>query len=224
MDFFIGDPFKSTKRNKGKLILKTRSIIRTPRAFTRCTPDFTGHFTAFSIRFHPTGLYNLLGISMDQLGNNSIPASEIKIFPIEEMTDRMLYASDISHCIEIIEPYLLCCAMKQRSTQNFIEEAARKIISEKGQVSINELASGSYLSVSQLEKKFIKQIGVSPKTYSCMQRIFQLVIDKTRRPDTKWSALAYEYGYFDSIHFSREFNKYFSFNPSGFAPSNFILM
>lgn len=224
IDFFIGDTFKKTKRNAKKLVMNTRTIIRAPHAFKNCAPGFTGHFISFTINFHPTGLHHLMGIAMDELGNNSIPASDIKLLPFEKITEKMLYATDIHRCVEIVEPYLRRLAEIHQPTNSFTDQAAMQIVRDKGVVCINRLAADNYLSVSQLERNFLKKVGVCPKVYASMQRIFYLLNDKTQKPDSKWGALAYEYDYYDPIHFTREFKKYFSFNPSGFVPSDYILM
>lgn len=224
MDFIIGDDFKKSKGNAGKLILKTRAIIRTPIACKNCMPEFSGHFISFSIKFHPTGLHRLLGIAMDKLGNNSIPVSEISLFPVEEIIDKMMYASSIGHCIRTVEPYLLSLAMNYRPAAGLTEQAAREIIQEKGMISVSELASHSCISVSQLEKNFNRKVGVSPKVYASMQRLFSLLCDKTKNREDKWSALAYKYDYHDPIHFTREFNKYFSLNPTTFNSLNYTIL
>lgn len=224
IDFFIGDTFKATRGNIRKLVYKTRTIIRGPQAFKKCAPGFSGHFISFSIHFHPTGLHRLMGIVMDELGSNSIPASDIKLLPFEEITDKMLYAADIRRCIEVIEPYLWRLAVNQSRRKGYTEQAAMQIVNNRGIVSINELAACNYLSVSQLERNFLKKVGVCPKVYASMQRIFHLLNDKTKKPDSKWGALAYEYDYYDPIHFTREFKKYFNINPSGFVPADYILM
>src|SRR3546814_12139068 len=54
-----------------------------------------------------------------------------------------------------------------------------------------------FRSVSQLEKNFNKKIGVSPKTYASMHRLFGLLRDKTENREDKWSALAYKHNYYD---------------------------
>src|SRR3546814_2109401 len=82
----------------------------------------------------------------------------------------------------------------------------------------------SDLSVSQLEKNFNKKIGVSPKTYASMHRLFGLLRDKTENREDKWSALAYKHNYYDPIHFTREFNNYFNLNPSSFDFSRHLLL
>src|SRR3546814_6779051 len=70
IDFVIGDPFKKSKPNARKLVLKTRAILRTPSACKNCMPPFSGHFIIFNIKFHPTGMHRLFGFTMNSLGNN----------------------------------------------------------------------------------------------------------------------------------------------------------
>src|SRR3546814_819043 len=214
IDFVIGDPFKKSKPNARKLVLKTRAILRTPSACKNCMPQFSGHFIIFNIKFHPTGMHRLFGFTMNSLGNNSIALEDTSLFPVEEIVERMMYATHISTCIQIIEQYLLPLAMNSPQETEHTALAAQKVIQAKGQVTIQELASTNCLSVSQLEKNFNKKIGVSPKTYASMHRLFGLLRDKTENREDKWSELAYKHNYYDPLHFTREFNKYLNLNPS----------
>jgi len=224
IDFIIGDALQKNKANAGKLILKTRAFVRTPIACKNCLPEFSGHFSSFSIKFHPTGLHQLLGITMDQLGNNSIPVSDIRLFPVEEIIDKMMYAPHIGYCKNIVEPYLLALAVAHRPIPGPTERAAREIIEVKGLISVSELASNNCLSISQLEKNFNKKVGVSPKAYASMHRLFGLLHDKIQNREDKWSALAYKYDYFDPIHFTRDFNKYFNLTPTAFNKLSYLLL
>ena len=114
--------------------------------------------------------------------------------------------------------------MKHRPVPAPTEQAACAIIKAKGLISVSELASNTCLSVSQLERNFNKKVGVSPKAYASMQRLFGLLHDKTKNREDKWSSLAYKYDYHDPIHFTRDFNKYFNLNPTAFNRLSYLLL
>ncbi|HEX5551937.1 MAG TPA: AraC family transcriptional regulator, partial [Chitinophagaceae bacterium] len=86
---------------------------------------------------------------------------------------------------------------------------------------ITQLANESYLSVRQLERSFIRYIGISPKTYYRMHRFLQLLQAKNNAPEEKWGSLAHEFGYYDQMHLVKEFKDFLKVTPSSFVLSDF---
>lgn len=221
IDFFIGSPFETIDCHTGQPIPFTRCTIRGPRTCKKYIIRLRAHFISFTIRFHPTGLYRLLGIPMDRFADKAMPAADIKLLPFDTMCDRMLYAGSIGACIEIAEEYLLPLAFRSKMLPDRTEQIAQELMRQKGQTFVKDLATNNYLSARQLERNFKREIGVSPKTYSRMIRLHSLIQSKISNPAAKWSALAYEYNFFDQMHFIREFNDFLELNPSEFVPADF---
>lgn len=221
IDFFLGDPFETIDCHTGRLIPFTRCTIRGPRTCRKYLIRLKGHFISFTIHFHPTGLYRLLGIPMDRFTNKAMPGADVSLLPFDTICESMLYASRISACIEIVEGHLLPLAFKRRPLPGLTEQIAQELIQQKGRAFVKDLASRNYLSARQLERNFKREIGVSPKTYSRMIRLHCLIQSKINNPAVKWSALAYEYNFFDQMHFIREFNDFLELNPTEFVPADF---
>lgn len=179
------------------------------------------NFISFTIIFRPTGIYRLLNIPINRFTDKATPTDDVGFIDFDDITAQMLYAPDIGACVKIVEGYLFSMASKCRFRPLITESIAQKIIAQNGIVSITELATESYLSVRQLERNFIREIGVSPKTYSNMLRLRHLIRTKIKKPELKWGALAYEYNYYDQMHFIREFRHYLNLNPSEFIPDDF---
>lgn len=221
IDFFIGHPFDTIDCHTGQSIPFTRCTIRGPRTCKKYIIRLRARFVSFTIRFHPTGLYRLSGIPMDRFTDKAMPGADISLLPFDTICERMLYAGSISACTEIIEEYLLPLAIKRRPVPGITEQIAQELIQRKGQACVRDLAAKNYLSARQLERNFKKEIGVSPKTYSRMIRLHSLIQSKISNPAAKWTTLAYEYNFFDQMHFIREFNDFLELNPSKFIPAEF---
>lgn len=221
IDFFLGDGFETELISTGHIVPFERCTIRGPRTHIIYSINLKGEFISFSIKFNATGLYKLLGIPMDKFTNKAIPGSVISQLPFEAITDQLLHAKNISVCIQIIEPYLLLLAEKSRPVPVVIDKAAQLIADIHELNSISGLANDSYISLRQLERDFIKYMGICPKTYCRMQRFLRLLKAKKNTPELKWTTLAHDFGYYDQMHLVKEFKHFLKTTPSAFVSSDF---
>jgi AraC-like DNA-binding protein len=222
IDFFIGDAFETIDCHSGDTVPFIRCTVRGPRTGKKYLIRLRGHFASFTIKFHATGMYRLLGIPMDNFRDKAVPGADIGVLALGNLTEQLLYADDISTCIAIAEPYLLRLASGRGVTApGSTAQVVGQLLQQKGSVSIASLAIASNLSIRQLERNFIKEIGVSPKTYSRMLRFVHLLQNKMTSPHQKWAALAYDADYFDQMHLVKEFKQFLGTTPSSFIPADF---
>ncbi|TPH15776.1 helix-turn-helix domain-containing protein [Litorilituus lipolyticus] len=90
---------------------------------------------------------------------------------------------------------------------NFIREHYSK------KITVKEIAHLSHLSISALERRFKKHLGLTPKQFINQVRLEQarrLLID-TQRPIAQ---IAHETGFVDNSYFTRQFMKYFEELPT----------
>ena len=111
---------------------------------------------------------------------------------------------------------LLDCA--NATDKNISQDISRvcKYIQEHlcAEMTLQELAQEGGLSVSQFKYKFKQQTGISPRNYINHLKIEQ--IKKRIAPGTKFTDLAYEYGFCNSSYFSAVFKKYVGMTPSAY--------
>jgi transcriptional regulator GlxA family with amidase domain len=66
-------------------------------------------------------------------------------------------------------------------------------------------ADHARLSVRQYERRFLEEVGLTPKTFARTTR-FQRALDAKRfYPQRTWLSIAHEFGYFDQMHMVRDF-------------------
>jgi AraC-like DNA-binding protein len=69
------------------------------------------------------------------------------------------------------------------------------------------------MSTRNFQRKFVEEIGVSPKLFARLGR-FQLALDIKRACGTDWSNVAHELGYFDQMHMVKDFQAFGGDSPS----------
>lgn len=77
------------------------------------------------------------------------------------------------------------------------------------------------LSLRQFQRRFARQIGVTPKLYARLARLAGVIAMRDSEPDLSWTRLAYANGYADQAHLTREFQAFVRAAPSRFRALQF---
>lgn len=222
IDFFMGDTFETKECRTTTVAPFARCTIRGPRTYRKYTISLNGQLVSFSIRFTPAGLYALLGMPAELFRDEAVDGATVlpQIFP--EVTERLMGCFDIQGCVEVVEPYLLqLCKRTGAKGSPAVTHMAGLIAAENGAMPISRLQREVCLGKRQLERNFVKEVGVSPKMYSRMLRFSLAVQHKINHSSTGWAALAYEFGYADQMHLIKDFHQFLSLRPSEFSAEDF---
>ena len=104
-----------------------------------------------------------------------------------------------------------------RSMYSKALRTAHHMLDRNGAIRIGEIADHARLSVRQYERRFLEEVGLTPKTFARTRR-FQRAFDAKRFfPQRTWLSIAHEFGYFDQMHMVRDFQIL-----GGDAPSNLL--
>ena len=87
-------------------------------------------------------------------------------------------------------------------------------------LNIGQYAYKANMSIRNFERRFIEQIGVSPKVYYRLVRFNNALIEKLKYPQKNWTSIAYECGYYDQMHMIKEFKQFANLNPSHLLQPN----
>ena len=103
-----------------------------------------------------------------------------------------------------------------RRTQT-IDYALGKLQRSPATTTVNELTRDMGISPRRLSQLFQDNIGVSPKTYSRIQRFQQAVQLMHRGADIHWIELALTCGYYDQSHFANDFRAFSGISPTHYS-------
>ncbi|SKC82326.1 helix-turn-helix domain-containing protein [Ohtaekwangia koreensis] len=220
LDFFIGGSYKTFLCSSGQLIPFARCTIRGPRTYRKYRIEINEDFACFSIRFKPTGIYQLLGIPMSEFCDQSVDASLVMPALFNDITEQLMECKDFDSCKNMIEPFLIN-QLSLRSADSASEKLATLIKDVASASRITSLYKDIPLSGRHLERNFRKEVGVSPKTYSNLLRFEKVMQARKQRPSEKWSVIAYEFNYFDQMHLVKDFKKFLNITPTAFRPGDF---
>jgi AraC-like DNA-binding protein len=76
------------------------------------------------------------------------------------------------------------------------------------------------MSVRNFERRFGEQVGTSPKLFCRLLRFNKAFKSKINVPEKNWSDIAYECGYYDSLHLIKEFKQFANASPTALFNEN----
>ncbi|EQA43198.1 DNA-binding helix-turn-helix protein [Leptospira broomii serovar Hurstbridge str. 5399] len=150
-----------------------------------------------------------MNLSLDNL------TDRIKILETEE---KLFEANNHRQRISLIERFLLS-ELKGIRPDMLVLETIRKIRAAKGDLRIGELLKGLPISRDSYEKKFRRIIGTTPKQFSEIVRMRNLIDQYS--PNISLTETAYQAGYYDQAHFIKEFKSFTGLTPKEFFKSKY---
>ncbi len=129
------------------------------------------------------------------------------------LEDQLGSAKSDAQRITAVEKFLLG-RITSRETDKLVLGALALIHKTKGNIRIQELMAQLNISQSPLEKRFRQIVGTSPKKFATIVR-FKNVIQQYD-PSNSLTELAFQAGFYDQSHFSKEFKSFTGDTPEDF--------
>ncbi len=216
MAFILGDDIKRYT-SQDEFILQPRAMV----LGQTIEPFFiepTGHVNSFAIRFYPHGFANFVSTDIKNLANKETP---LELLFGEEITkfleQKIIKAADTQKRIEIIERFLLDRLNNEKTIDNIVKTTIDTLIATSGSTPIKAILKDNLSKRRQLERKFQKQIGISPKQLGKVIRLQTALKRLLNRQSENFTEIAYESEYYDQAHFIKDFKEF-----TGTTPKEFI--
>jgi AraC-like DNA-binding protein len=116
-----------------------------------------------------------------------------------------------------LQDFLLPKALPRACDWELVKAAAKLLYHTTGGCRIEELADACNTSVRQLQRRFQRVVGASPKFFARTLRFEQAQRRLMFTPGSDLTQLAYQCGYFDQAHFIKEFRAFTGKTPSAYA-------
>jgi AraC-like DNA-binding protein len=218
--FFKALPVKLVDTETGK-ILKTGGSHGVVGLSTQYNGEmtFNGCYAWFEIIFRPNGFYKIFNIPTGKIINQIIHIDEIFDRGIQIFVEQLCHADGLVEMGKLADAFLLFYLNKRKTVndKDKISYTITAIIKSGGLVNIDALAYNANMSIRNFERKFIAEMAMSPKLFSCITRFNHALNLKLKYPGMHWTSVAHQSGYFDQMHLIKDFKKF-----SGAAPNSFI--
>ena len=171
-----------------------------------------GAVQLLGIRFHPGGTSPFLRVPMSELTDRIAELGSLSSELERELLLVSQYLASLPDKIGAVEAALTARLLSGSDDSSAIRLAAR-IVDSDGRVSVDQLATAAGISSRQLERRFLREIGIGPKLLGRILR-FQQVFRAVERVDSAWAVIAVECGYYDQAHLIRDFSQFAGQTPA----------
>lgn len=172
-----------------------------------------GQLEIIAIRCYPWTVFDLLGLPS---GKNGVQVFEHPMARLQSTLNRWICDGRIDEALACIARYFLELR-SQVAMDSMLSKAGLAMRKANGRLPVSQVAAAAHATVRTLERKFKQSSGHTIKDVSALIRFEQVRNHLWHVPDANLAALAYELGYTDQSHLSREFKRYSGATPAAFA-------
>lgn len=182
---------------------------------------YTSASPSIGIRFKPHGIRPFIQGAAQDLVDNNLPLETCFGSDIRLLEERILNANSFQQRIVLIEQFFsLKLSSDDFETDKQLEQALRLIQQHKGTVSMKLLAHSLNLSTRSLERKFQRDIGITPKKYLRIVRVLAALQKAAYDSSNTLTQVAQAHRYFDQAHFIKEVQTFTGVSPKAFLQSD----
>ena len=167
-----------------------------------------GAYKIIVFQLYPFATRLLINESPKTLNDKCYDLDQVKGVNAKKTTQRLINKGTEER-IEVISDYILSLVKNSSvDPDNSIKLAVSTLINSKGMISIKQLREQLFITERTFERRFSKEIGVTPKQFAKIIQ-FSFSLNQIKTSDyTKLTNIAYDNGFTDQSHFIKTFKKY----------------
>ncbi|MCG8571147.1 MAG: helix-turn-helix domain-containing protein [Spirochaetes bacterium] len=215
MAFILGDDIKRYI-SEDEFILQPRAMVlgQTIKPFY-IQP--TGYVNTFAVSFYPYGFANFITEPIKNLVNKETPIDLLfGKSSAKELEQKIIKATDTKERIEFIEDFFFDKLNNKTTIDTIVKTTIDTLLATKGSTPINIILKQDLSKKRQLERKFLKQIGISPKQLGKVIRLQTALKILLNEKAESLTNIAYKSEYYDQAHFIKDFKEFTGVSPKEF--------
>jgi AraC-like DNA-binding protein len=215
------DPKANTVQKFPKIAINGQQVSR----FDFHVPH---EYLMFSINFQPCALSKFLRLPLVEFVDKRIDAEAILNPHIQNVHEQLEYAQDYLSMVKTVEQYLWQRIQSLKTDRQPIDEVSCLMLDQKQYIPVERWAQWACLSVSQFERRFVQQMGISPKLFLRINRFHKAFEMKDQNPELEWLNIAHDLDYSDYQHLVKDFKQFSGSTPktllqeAAFAPEKIL--
>ena len=179
---------------------------------------FKGRIRLLTIQFKPTGFYRIFGMPPSIITNCLGHSAELLSKEIGLLHEQLETLSTPTEMFILVEKFISERLRMQKTRYEDLNmtKVTEFLICQPGHYSIEKLASFANMSLKTFERKFVEQVGLSPKLFERIKRFNNAMDLKLYHPQLNWTQVGNYTGYYDQMHLIKDFTAFTNKSPSLF--------
>lgn len=179
----------------------------------------SGYSRLFTIYFTSTGFYQLFGIPAFHFTNVFEEDSYACNGHLKELHIKLMETDSSFQMVHYCEAFLLDQLSKRKMKDSFrcMLAMSSSMSRNNPNCSVEQMAYRANMSMKTFERHFAEQVGSSPKMFARVVRFNKAIAAKMNNFRLSWTSIAHDCGYYDQMHFIRDFRDF-----SGTTPRDFL--
>lgn len=216
LTFSVGESWQGSPTTSGLEPMPAASLIGLTLQPLRVVSR--GQTRALGVELYPWGARQLFGWNF---GAPDLDLSVNSLWLTRAVCALIAHAA-FDEARQMVEEWLLALLRERGRPLNAGAQAAARLYRSHGSLRIGGLAEELGLSQRQLERQFVQEVGVNAKTLARLIRFEETHNRLWRDPHTPLAPLAYELGFADQSHLTREFRALSYMTPRAFAQHSLL--
>ncbi|MFI9103598.1 helix-turn-helix domain-containing protein [Streptomyces fildesensis] len=213
--FNFGRPLRVTCASSGRVLASSSAPVVAGMLTRPSIGEHSGRLHGMEVALQPWAAFRLFDTPMRELADAMAPADPVIGARCQILSDALADAPGWPERFALLDTALRLWTEKGTTPCPRTIHAWDQLRASGGTMPVRELAASTGWSERHLERRFLEQIGLSPKGAGRVLRLRQAL---TMMAEGKSSAdVAMECRFYDQAHFNREFKAM-----TGHAPSRFM--
>jgi AraC-like DNA-binding protein len=168
------------------------------------------------VHFKPGGAFPFIGLPADELADAHADLETLWGHSAKLLREQLCEASTAAQRFHLLETALIE-HLFHPIEHHYAVATALDVMEQPGGASVRAIAKDIGLSQRRFAQLFKREVGVTPKLFSRIQR-FQRVrsVIHQEPASVDWATVAIECGYFDQSHLIREFVEFSGISPAAY--------
>lgn len=210
--FYLDDLISVKKQRAHDFVDQPRSVV-VGTQLEGVSININKSHKAVRVGFHPGGMHRLLGLPMTELIDNSYNAEDVFGNEMKYLHEKLDEGNTFDEIKTVIEDFLLGKLNKVQWSLPF-DKVMLELVKSGGNLSMEEAASLSCIGIRQFERLSKQRIGMPPKLYAKLVRFSKAYRIRENFSHLSWTHIAHHCGYFDQMHFIRDFKFFTGVTPT----------
>jgi AraC-like DNA-binding protein len=213
IEFTFGTPYMVRRLARGSVERAHAVALIGAQTFRRVDLIMQGKVDAFTVVFQPGGLFRLFSLPAQLVTNDHFEGQLALGRRLGELERRLGDVTSFHDRVRIADDWL-CARRPVVDAMTHMARAAAEVLSRSGCIRVADLARSAGIGVRQFERRFVHEIGVTPKLYARIARFEAALRRKAAAPEMRWTDIAHALEYHDQMHMVHDFNRLSGASPT----------